>query len=104
LAKAFLWLLFLYSPVDKTIAQTIEAHEVGTGNAVIDIWGASWGSYDRDYLQTKRLRITVRDVTRKLRQVELLIYFIGRHLPDGDRFIYSHNQIPVHNHRSDFVN
>jgi hypothetical protein len=57
--------------------------------------GSFVGQYDRDYLQTKRLRITVRDVTRKLRQVELLIYFIGRHLPDGDRFIYSHNQIPV---------
>ena len=95
LAKAFLWLLFLYAPVDKTIAQAIEAHEVGTGNAVIDIWGVSWGSYDRDYLQTKRLRITVRDVTRKLRPVELLIYFIGRRLPDGEQFIYSRNQIPV---------
>jgi hypothetical protein len=95
LATAFLWLLFLYSPVDKTIAQTIEAHEVGTGNAVIDRWIGSWGSYNRDYLQTKRLRVTVRDVTRKLRGVELLVYFIGRRLPDGEQFIYSHNRIPV---------
>ena len=91
-----MWLLFVVGWLaEKTAAQTIEAHEVGTGNAVIRRWETSWGSYDRDYFQTKRLRITVRDVTRELHEVELLIYFIGRRLPSEAQFIYSHSRIPV---------
>jgi hypothetical protein len=90
-----LCVFFGYSIIVRVGAQSIEAHEVGTGDAVIRNWEAWWGSYDRDYMQTKRLRVTVRDVTRRVREAEVLVYFVGRRLPAGDRFIYSHNQIPV---------
>jgi hypothetical protein len=95
LTRASLYLLLVSSLAADAGAQSIDAHEVGTGNAVIHNWEAWWGSYDRDYLQTKRLRVTVRDVTRRVREAEVLVYFVGRRLPAGDRFIYSHHQIPV---------
>jgi hypothetical protein len=91
-----LCVFFGYSIIVRVGAQSIEAHEVGTGDAVIHHWESRSGrSYGREYLQTKRLRVTVRDVTRRVREAEVLVYFVGRRLPSGDRFIYAHNKIPV---------
>ena len=56
-------------------AQSIEAHEVGTGTGQVSRWETSWGSYSRDFHETKKIRIFVRDVSRSLKNVEVHIYF-----------------------------
>jgi hypothetical protein len=71
-------------------AQTIEAHEVGTGSGRVTHWETSWGSYNRDYHQAKKIRITLRDVTRRLQNAEVCIYFVGRKQPRRDLFIYNY--------------
>jgi hypothetical protein len=95
MTKFFLGLLFAGTLATRAEAQSLEAHEVGTGDSTIDNWATTWGSYDRDHHQTKNLRITVRDVTRRVREAQLLVYFVARPLPTGNRFIYSHRALPV---------
>ena len=95
MTKFFLGLLFAGTLAMRAGAQSLEAHEVGTGDSTISNWETTWGSYDRDHHQTKNLRITVRDVTRRVREAQLLVYFVAHPLPTGNRFIYSHRVLPV---------
>jgi hypothetical protein len=95
MTKLFLGLLFAGAFVTRAGAQSLEAHEVGTGDSTMHNWETTWGSYDRDHHQTKNLRITVRDVTRQVREAQVLVYFVARPLPTGNRFIYSHRSLPV---------
>lgn len=95
MTKLFLGFLFAGTLAMRAEAQSLEAHEVGTGDSTISNWETTWGSYDRDHHQTKNLRITVRDVTRRVREAQLLVYFVAHPLPTGNRFIYSHRVLPV---------
>ena len=95
MTKLFLGLLFAGTLAVRAEAQSLEAHEVGTGDSTTSNWETTWGSYDRDHHQTKNLRITVRDVSRRVGEAQLLVYFVARPLPTGNRFIYSHRVLPV---------
>jgi hypothetical protein len=75
-------------------AQSIEAHEVGTGTGQVSHWETSWGSYNRDFHETKNIRIFVRDVSRSLKNVEVHIYFTALK-SGGERFIYNHATLQV---------
>jgi hypothetical protein len=95
MTKLFLALLFAGTLATRAEAQNLEVHEVGTGDLTTNNWQTTWGSYDRDHHQTKNLRITVRDVTRRVPKAQLLVYFVARPLRTGTRFIYSHRSLPV---------
>ena len=75
-------------------AQSIEAHEVGTGTGQVSHWETSWGSYNRDFHETKNIRIFVRDVSRSLKNVEVRVYFTALK-SGGERFIYNHATLQV---------
>jgi hypothetical protein len=77
-------------------AQSLEVHESGTGNQTVDHWRTYWGSYDRDSHQTKKIRITVTDLSRRSPDGEVRVYFIGRNQPQLDLFIYNHSVLQVH--------
>src|ERR1051326_1551431 len=79
--------LILLTPVCR--GQSLEAHEVGTGTGQGSHYETSWGSYDRDFHETKKIRIFVRDVSRSLKNVEVRIYFTALR-SGGERFIYNH--------------
>jgi hypothetical protein len=70
---------------------TLEANEVGTGVQIIHYWETDWGSYDRDYIDSKKLRILVRDVSRKVAAADVDVYFVAQPMPSGARFIYAHH-------------
>jgi len=77
-------------------AQTLEVHESGGGLGTVTKWQKRSGSYGRDYHQTKKLRIIVRDMTRHSPDGEVHVYFIGRKQPQLDLFIYNNSTINVH--------
>jgi len=76
-------------------AQSLEVHESGTGIGTVSHWETSWGSYDRDYHQTKKLRITVNDVGRQGAGAKVFLYFIGAKEQSHDLFIYNHAALTV---------
>ena len=59
-------------------------------------WQSRWGSYNRDYHQTKKIRITARDMSRHSPDGEVRVYFVGRKQPQGDLFIYNHAVLNIH--------
>jgi hypothetical protein len=79
-------------------ALTLEANEIGTGGKNVTYWQTDWGSYDRDYNVGKRLRVLVRDISRKVSAVDVDVYFVGRLQPDNTRFIYAHHHEAVELH------
>ena len=84
--------LVIVGPICR--AQSIEAHEVGTGTGQVSHWETSWGSYNRDFHETKNIRIFVRDVSRSLKNVEVRVYFTALK-SGGERFIYNHATLQV---------
>ena len=84
--------LVIVCPISR--AQSLEAHVVGTGTGQVSHWETSWGSYSRDFHETKRIRILVRDVSRSLNNVEVRIYFTALK-SGGERFIYNHATLQV---------
>lgn len=78
------------------MALSLEAFEVGASLTPTSYWETSWGSYDRDYHSGKSLKITVRDVSRRVSSVEVDVYFIGAAPGDrAARFIYGHHHQTV---------
>ena len=74
----------------------LEAHESGTGDGTYTKWYTEAGSYDRDFHRTKRIVITVRDLSRKSPPVMIHVYFIAH--PQGQSqplFVYGEAAIPV---------
>jgi hypothetical protein len=84
--------LVIVGPICR--AQSIEAHEVGTGTGQVSHWEISWGSYNRDFHETKNIRIFARDVSRSLKNVEVRVYFTALK-SGGERFIYNHATLQV---------
>jgi hypothetical protein len=76
---------------------SLEAHEIGTRDGFQSACETDWGSYDRDYARGKVLLVTVRDLSRKVPECDVTVYFIARPVgsPNG-RFIYHRAEFPVH--------
>jgi hypothetical protein len=74
---------------------SLEAHEIGTKDSFQSHW-EDWGNYDRDYARGKRILVTVRDLSRKVPQCDITVYFIARPVFDAEhRFIYDRKEFPV---------
>jgi hypothetical protein len=74
---------------------SIEAHESGTVSSFDVLWQTSWGSYDRDNHQAKKLLVSVHDLSRKFPKVDVEILFLGVKQPSGNLVIYKRAEIPV---------
>jgi hypothetical protein len=73
----------------------LEAHETGTGVSTQTKWEDGYGGYDRDYLQHKKIIVTVRDLSRKAPRLVAHVYFIARPLNGAPRFIYAQLELPI---------
>ena len=57
---------------------SLEAHEIGTGDARISNWETDWGSYDRDFARSKKLLVTLHNLSRQPAPFAITVYFIGK--------------------------
>ncbi len=57
---------------------SLEAHEIGTGDARISNWEADWGSYDRDFSRSKKIAITLHNMSRKPAPFAVTVCFIAK--------------------------
>ena len=57
---------------------SLDAHEVGTGSVTYTNWYDDWGGYNRDFYRSKRILVTVHDMSRKSSGFDLIVYFIAR--------------------------
>ena len=62
LIAAFLWTVFVSST--EAGALSLEAHEIGTGDARISNWETIWGSYDRDFTRSKKIAVTLHNMSQ----------------------------------------
>ena len=75
---------------------SIEAHEVGTADGTLNRWFVDWDYFSRDFTRRKKLKITVRDFSRKVSAVTVQVYFIGHPMGNPEPlFVYGHASIPV---------
>ena len=79
-----------FEPSLPGLLLSLEAHEVGTGDERYSLWEDDYGGYDRDLLRSKGLKITLHDLSRKVRGVDVSAYFIATPAtqPNGRHFIY----------------
>ena len=93
-----IWFLFgTYNANAHSLS--IEAHETATGDGTVTKWYTEWSSFSRDFTRQKRLLITVRDFSRKVRGVTVHVYFIGHPMGNPEPlFVYGHAVIPVEFH------
>src|SRR5438105_3902936 len=59
-------------------ALSLEAHETGTGDARISNWETDWGSYDRDFSRSKKIAVTLHNMSRKPAPFAITVYFIAK--------------------------
>src|SRR5690349_21487451 len=59
-------------------ALSLEAHEIGTGDARISLWETDYGSYDRDFSRSKRILVTLHNLSRKPSPFAVTVYFIAK--------------------------
>src|SRR5438874_3979473 len=76
LIAAFLWTVFVSST--EADALSLEAHEIGTGDARISNWETIWGSYDRDFTRSKKIAVTLHNMSRKPAPFAVTVYFIAK--------------------------
>ena len=62
----------------QAITLSLEAHETGTGDARISLWETNYGSYDRDFSRSKRILVTLRNISRKPAAFAVTVYFIAK--------------------------
>ncbi len=59
-------------------ALSLEAHEIGTGDAQISNWETNYGSYDRDFSRSKNILVTLHNLSRKPVPFAITVYFIAK--------------------------
>jgi hypothetical protein len=57
---------------------SLEAHEIGTGDARSSNWETDYGSYDRDFARSKQILVTLHNMSRKPTPFAVTVYFIGK--------------------------
>src|SRR5207249_1305247 len=62
----------------NTGALSLEAHEIGTGDARISLWETDYGSYDRDFSRSKKILVTLHNLSRKPSPYAVTVYFIAK--------------------------
>ena len=59
-------------------ALSLEAHEIGTGDARVSLWETDYGSYDRDFSRSKKILVTLHNLSRKPAPFAVTVYFIAK--------------------------
>jgi len=59
-------------------ALSVEAHEIGTGDARVSLWETDYGSYDRDFSRSKKILVTLHNLSRKPTPFAVTVYFIAK--------------------------
>lgn len=57
---------------------SLEAHEVGTQDERISNWETDYGSYNRDSIRSKKILVTLHNLSRKPVPFAVTVYFIGK--------------------------
>jgi hypothetical protein len=57
---------------------SLEAHEIGTGDARISLWETDYRSYDRDLSRSKKILVTLHNLSRKPAPFAVTVYFIAK--------------------------
>ena len=57
---------------------SLEAHEIGTGDARVSLWETDYGSYDRDFSRSKKILVTLHNLSRKPAPFAVTIYFVAK--------------------------
>lgn len=57
---------------------SLEAHEIGTADAQVSNWETDYGSYDRDSYRSKKILVTLHNVSRKPAPFAVTVYFIAK--------------------------
>jgi hypothetical protein len=76
IACIFLSTISLSSLQASTLS--LEAHEIGTGDARISLWETDYGSYDRDLSRSKKILVTLHNLSRKPAPFAVTVYFIAK--------------------------
>jgi hypothetical protein len=76
LASIFLSTISLSSLQAGTLS--LEAHETGTGDAQVSLWETNYGSYDRDFSRSKKILVTLHNMSRKPASFAVTVYFIAK--------------------------
>src|SRR5947207_3250044 len=76
IASIFLATISLNSLQAGTLS--LEAHEIGTGDARTSLWETDYGSYDRDFSRSKKILVTLHNLSRKPASFAVTVYFIAR--------------------------
>ncbi len=72
------WIIIAAAASAGTRDLSLEAHEVGTGDAQISNWETNYGSYDRDFNRSKKVLVTLHNVSRKPAPFAITVYFIAK--------------------------
>lgn len=57
---------------------SLEAHEIGTGDARVSNWETDYGSYDRDFSRSKKILVTLHNISRKPAPFAITVYFVAK--------------------------
>jgi len=67
--------------IEPTRAQaaglSLDAHEISSGNPFQSNWETWWGSYDRSYAYSKRLLVTVRDLSGRVPSCDVDVFLLA---------------------------
>ena len=85
----------VHAQLSKPSSLSLEAKEVATAVNTQHHWKTDYGSYDRDQQKRTAIEVTVRDFSRKSPPSIARVYFIGRPLRGGNRFIYAQRDLPI---------
>ena len=78
---------------------SLEAHEIGTGDARISNWETDWGSYDRDFSRSKKIAVTLRNMSRKPVPFAVTVYFIAKPTVAINQIGYDARQLFIYDRR-----
>jgi hypothetical protein len=76
IASIFLSTICLSSLEAGTLS--LEAHEIGTGDARVSRWETDYGSYNRDFHRAKKILLTLHNLSRKPAPFAVTVYFIAK--------------------------
>jgi len=76
IASIFLSTICLSSLQAGTLS--LEAHETGTGDARLSLWETDYGSYERDFSRSKKILLTLHNLSRKPAPFAVTVYFIAK--------------------------
>ena len=83
-------------PPELAKAVTLEVKEVATSTKIDQRWGTIYGSYDREFYRTKKLNVSLSNVSRlPAGGCQLRVYWLSKNLSDSSIHVHHSSQEPV---------